>query len=248
MTAPDVVPVRVELDRDSPVPLYHQIATALVAQIESGEVVPGQRIANEIALAEQLRVSRPTARRALQELVDRGMLVRKRGVGTQVAPTRVRRTVELTSLADDLESAGRRPRTTVLDYHVGPGAPEVTDLLEIPPGAQVLTLRRLRWADDEPLAVMTNHLPLALAPSYDDVARAGLYRLLRAAGVDLHMARQQIGARTATAAESRLLQDRPRAALLTMQRTAYDRSGRVVEHGDHLYRASRYAFSATLFA
>ncbi|WNB87079.1 GntR family transcriptional regulator [Cellulomonas sp. ATA003] len=70
--------LHIELDRTSPVPLYHQMAKAIERSIESGELLPGERLENEIALADRLKVSRPTARRALQEVVDLGMLVRKR--------------------------------------------------------------------------------------------------------------------------------------------------------------------------
>ena len=238
----------IELDRSSPVPLYHQIAKAIEGKIEAGELAPGERLENEIALADRLKVSRPTARRALQQVVDLGMLVRKRGVGTQVAPVRVRRKVELSSLYDDLDTAGRQPRTTVLEYTVGPASAEVSEALEIPLEARVVTIRRLRYADDEPLALMTNHLPLALAPSYDELEAVGLYAALRARGVEIYMARQTIAARTATAAEARALAAKPHTALLTMERTAYDPAGHPIEHGAHLYLASRYSFSTTVFA
>lgn len=240
--------LRIDLDPSSPVPLYHQMAKAIEKNIESGALAPGERLENEIALAERLRVSRPTARRALQQLVDLGMLVRKRGVGTQVAPVRVRRKVDLTSLSDDLAGSGRTPTTTVLEYSAGPGSAEITEVLEIPLGSEVVTVRRLRYADGEPLALMTNHLALEIAPSYEELNEIGLYAALRERGIQIHMAHQQIGARTATAAEVRILEEKPKAALLTMERTAYDASGRTIEHGMHLYRASRYSFSTTLFA
>ena len=240
--------MRIDLDRASPVPLYYQMAKSIEKSIESGTLAPGQRLENEIALAGRLRVSRPTARRALQELVDLGMLVRKRGVGTQVAPVRVRRRMDLTSLFDDLVGSGRTPTTVVLEYGVGLGTPEVTELLEIKPDAEVVTLRRLRYADGEPLALMTNQLSLEIAPSYEELNKMGLYAALRGRGIEVHMAQQNIGARIATAAEARILQEKPKAALLTMERTAYDAAGRPIEHGTHVYRASQYSFSTTLFA
>ncbi len=236
------------LDRDSPVPLYYQMAKSIEKSIETGALVPGERLENEIALAERLRVSRPTARRALKELVDLGMLVRKRGVGTQVAPARVRRKMDLTSLFDDLVGSGRTPTTTVLEYSVGLGTPEITEVLEITPASEVVTIRRLRYADGEPLALMTNQLPLEIAPSYDELNKMGLYAALRGRGIEVHMAQQQIGARMATAAEARILKEKPKAALLTMERTAYDAAGHAIEHGVHVYRASQYSFSTTLFA
>ena len=246
--AEDPAVVRVELDRSSPVPLYHQLATAIEHAIETGSLLPGRRLENEIALAKRLRVSRPTARRALQELVDLGMLVRKRGVGTQVAPVRVRRKVDLSSLYDDLQRSGRHPTTSVLEYSVAPGTTEVTEALELPAEADVVTIRRIRLADGEPLALMTNHLSLEITPSYEELGESGLYHALRQRGVEIHMAHQQIGARIATAAEARVLEEKPKVALLTMERTAYDASGRAIEHGQHVYLASRYSFSTTLFA
>ena len=90
-------------------PLYFQVAEQLERAITDGVLVPGERIANEIALADELGLSRPTMRQAIQTLVDKGMLVRKRGVGTQVVQSQIRRTVELTSLNDDLVRARAEP-------------------------------------------------------------------------------------------------------------------------------------------
>ena len=248
MSSDQATMLHINLDRSSPVPLYYQMAKAIEKDIETGTLAPGQRLENEIALAGRLRVSRPTARRALQELVDLGMLVRKRGVGTQVAPARVHRRVDLTSLFDDLAGSGRTPATTVLEYSVGPGTPEISAVLEIPLGAEVVTVRRLRYADGEPLALMINHMALEIAPTHEELNDLGLYAALRGHGIEIHMAQQHIGARTATAAEARILKEKPKAALLTMERTAYDAAGRAIEHGVHVYRASRYNFSTTLFA
>ena len=97
MPMPDLL-----VNRSSPVPLYFQVAEQLEEAIHDGRLAPGDRIANEVALADQLGLSRPTLRQAIQTLVDKGLLVRKRGVGTQVIQPHVRRSVELTSLYDDL--------------------------------------------------------------------------------------------------------------------------------------------------
>ena len=91
-----------DLDRSSPVPLYHQLALALESAIHDGRLRPGDRLENELALTTRLGLARPTARQAIQELVRKGMLVRKRGVGTQVVGAPVRRDVRFSSLHDDL--------------------------------------------------------------------------------------------------------------------------------------------------
>src|SRR4051795_8884724 len=109
------VRVPVAIDRSSPVPLYHQLAEQLMASIADGRLQPGDPFENEMALAERLQLSRPTVRRAIQELVDQGLLVRRRGLGTTVANRKVHRKFELSSLFDDLQRAGRSPRTVVLE-------------------------------------------------------------------------------------------------------------------------------------
>jgi DNA-binding GntR family transcriptional regulator len=237
----------IAVDRTSPVPLYFQVAQELQRLIASGEIEAGTRLDNEIVLADQLGVSRPTMRRAIQYLVERGLLVRKRGVGTQVVRTSVQRPLELSSLYDDLVLAGRQPRTTVLAVGTGPAEGEVATALGIDPGSPIVHLQRLRLADDEPIALMTNYLPADLVDlTTADLETRGLYELLRMAGVHIRIANQSIGARNATAAEARLLGETRGAALLTMTRTAYDDVGRAVEYGTHVYRGSRYAFSLTL--
>lgn len=237
----------VPLDRTSPVPLYFQVAQHLEQLIVAGQLTPGTRLDNEIALAGRLGLSRPTMRRAIQYLVDRGLLVRRRGVGTTVVRSRVRRPVELSSLYDDLIKAGQQPRTEVLGLDVEPATDLIAHALSVPEASEVYHLRRLRYADDEPLAVLRNYLPTSrLRLDAGALAEHGLYQLLRRAGVQPKVATQTIGARAATAGEAGMLGERKGAPLLTMTRTAYDDAGTAVEYGNHVYRASVYSFEITL--
>ncbi|MEH3129557.1 MAG: GntR family transcriptional regulator [Mycolicibacterium neoaurum] len=240
------VPLAVELDRSSPVPLYYQLAQAIEAAIRSGELAPGDRFENELSLAGRLALSRPTTRRAIQELVDKGLLVRKRGVGTQVVQNPVHRRVELTSLFDDLAKSGQDPTTQLLEYRRGVVDDEIAAELNLSTDHEIVTVQRLRYANGEPLAIMTNHLPAEIAPDAGELEASGLYQALRGRGVHIRLARQRIGARPAQRTEARLLEEKVGAPLLTMSRTAFDDSGRAVEFGSHCYRASRYYFETTL--
>lgn len=240
--------LRIELDRTSPVPLYHQVAQAIQAAIDDGRLAPGELLENELSLATRLGISRPTARQALRELVDKRQLTRKRGVGTHVAPVTIHRPITLTSLHDDLSKIGKSPTTVVLEHEVVPASHEVAAALGVAEGTEVVRLRRLRLAAEEPLAIMTNFLSMAIAPTRDELEVDGLYECLRGRGVTPRIAHQRIGARAATAAEARMLHEPPRAALLIMERTSFDESGVAVEFGQHIYRASRYTFDTTLSA
>lgn len=235
------------VDRTSPVPLYFQLATQLEDAVANGTLTPGTLLGNEIDLATRLGLSRPTVRQAIQTLVDKGLLVRRRGIGTQVVHSTVRRPLELSSLYDDLDAAGQLPATRVLVHRVEPAAAPVAAALRVPEGSEVLYLERLRTAHGEPMAYLRNHLPAGLvAPDTERLETTGLYRMLRTAALTLHSARQTVGARAATAAEAALLDEREGAPLLTMERVTFDDTGRAVEYGSHLYRAARYTFEFQL--
>ncbi|MDO5671572.1 MAG: GntR family transcriptional regulator [Actinomycetaceae bacterium] len=238
----------VHLDRTSPIPLYHQIAEPIEKAILSGVLAPGTRLEDELTMAKRLRVSRPTARRALQILGDHGLLVRRRGVGTQVAPARVHRPAELPSLFEDIIAEGKTPKTQILSYTQTPASPEVAKRLEIDTGTSVTTIKRLRFADDTPLALMTNVIRTEWAPSAQRLEEVGFYTSLAAHGIVPTMARQTIGARLATTEDLGALGEDSDTALLTMQRTAFDEAGTVVEHGDHVFRAGQYSLNLTVFA
>ena len=246
LAAEALAPV-VPLDRTSPVPLYFQVASRLQQLIESGEMPVGGRLVNEVELAERLGVSRPTMRKAIAYLVERGMLVRKRGVGTQIVQPKVRRPVELSSLYDDLAKSGQAPSTIVNLLEVRAAPDHVAAALGAPDGIEVTWIERLRHAGGEPLALMHNAVPTTvLTLNRADLERQGLYELLRAAGHVPRMATQVVGARAANAAEARVLHESRGAPLLTMSRTAWDEKGEAVEYGAHVYRASRYSFELSL--
>ncbi len=235
------------VERSSPIPLYFQVSRHLEAAIESGALPPGSVFSNEIELAEDLGISRPTIRRAMESLVDKGLIVRRRGVGTRVVQPKVRRPLELTSLYDDLAKSGQSPTTSVLEVKVVPAQAGVAEHLQIPVESDVLMIVRVRSAQNLPIAVMTNYLPADLIELTEkDLEGAGLYALLRRNGVRLHSATQRLGARLATPAEAELLGEARGSALLTMQRDTLDDDGRAIEFATHLYAASRYSFEIHL--
>jgi GntR family transcriptional regulator len=235
------------IDRASPVPLYFQLAQHFETAIRTGALRAGARLENEVELAERLGLSRPTVRAAFLYLANKGMVARKRGAGTVVTSARIDRDVELTSLYDDLAAAGRAPMTQVIRNEVGHASELVAAALQLPERALVICLERIRLADGEPIALMHNYLPAGLLHLPGDMlAEHGLYELLRAVGIRLGSATQRMSAKNASAAEARTLNEARGAALLTMERIAYDENDRPVEFGQHLYRASRYAFTTHL--
>lgn len=236
-----------DVDRSGPVPLYYQLAKRLQDAIESGQLPAGTRIENEVDLADQLNISRPTIRRAIRELVDKGLLVRRRGVGTQVVHGRMKRNMDFTSLYDALSQSNRAPSTKVLLHEVIPASAEVIETLALPANAEVLHIVRLRSTEGTPFALLENFLPAQFGDiGSEQLERHGLYQLLRSRGVTMAVAHQTIGARRATAQEARLFGQKVGSPVLTMSRTFFDQSGRPFELGVHSYRPDLYSFEMTM--
>jgi DNA-binding GntR family transcriptional regulator len=239
---------RIQIDRSSPIPLYFQVSRRIEEAVDRGELVPGERLPNEIEFAESLAISRPTMRRALDDLVEKGMLTRKQGVGTRVANAQVRRRVALTSLFDDLAAAGRQPRTKVLRFDTHCVDRHAARALGAAADEPLVYCERLRLADGSPLAILRNWLPGRFRDlTSADLETNGLYQLLGERNARPTVAKQRITAQPAGAAEARLLETKRNASLISMQRTAFDAAGQAVEFADNLYRADLYAIEVTVY-
>lgn len=236
-----------DLERSGPIPLYFQVAQKIESAIMDGQLPAGSRLENEVALGDRLGLSRPTVRRAIQELVDKGLLVRRRGIGTQVVHGQVTRGVELTSLFEDLTRSGKKPSTKMLEIKEVKADTKMAEILAVAVGSPILYVKRLRLADNVPVSILENWLPADFVDlDHDAMIEHGLYQLLRSRGANIRVAKQRIGARKSTTLESELLEIDKNSAVLTMDRTAYDNSGRAVEFGHHCYRPDLYSFEVTL--
>lgn len=229
-----------------PVALYVQIKETIKASILDGQMRPGDQLPPETELVKQYGVSRMTVRQAILELVNEGLLYRRRGKGTFVAQPKITQGLcGLTSFTEDMETRGLRPSGRVLSLGKVPADKEVADLLGVQAAAPVVRLERLRLADGRPMALEVSHLPV---PRFEwllreDLSDRSLYRLLRdACGLDLARARQTIEVAVANPCEAAILKVHAGAPLLRMERVAFDRKGEAVEAVRSLYRADRYKF------
>ncbi|MCO4256384.1 GntR family transcriptional regulator [Pseudarthrobacter cellobiosi] len=237
----------VDVDRGGPVPLYFQVSSCIEQAILTGHLPAGARLENEMVLGRRLGLSRPTIRHAIQELVDKGLLVKSRGIGTQVVHGQLTRDVALSSLFEDLSRIGKRPSSSVLTHELVTAPPHVAAALDTETGAKVFHLRRVRLAGGVPFAILENYLPerfAALSPG--QLEQGSLYRMMRARGATMRVAKQNIGARTAEPDEERLLDMPPGAPVLTVNRRVYDSLGKAVDIGRHSYRPDLYSFDITL--
>ncbi|SKB83822.1 transcriptional regulator, GntR family [Arthrobacter sp. 49Tsu3.1M3] len=235
------------IDRASPVPLYHQVAQGIEAAIRTGGLPGGARLDNEVDLAARLNLSRPTLHKAIEQLVQCGLVVRKRGVGAQVLAAEPGNTRRVSSHYDEMRRLGNDPTSEVISFSHLKADSRIRESLNLPVNAHVYHFIRLRKVSGRPQALMENWVRDDITELDEaSLGSRGLYEILRNAGVDFRLANQRIGAMVANDYQANVLQAEAGAALVTMERTAIDGTGRRVETGCHAYLADTYAFSMTL--
>jgi GntR family transcriptional regulator len=234
------------LNSASPVPLYHQIVQEMKQRIERGELAPGMPLPSERELCDQYGVSRPTVRQATQELINEGLLERRRGVGTYVAQPKIQHQLgSVLGFSERMQREGRQPSARVLEHMICAAADvndEIRTQLGLALHTRVLRLVRLRLADDEPLLIETVHLPLDRFPGLDQVnfGTRSLYRTLRESfGVEITQLRETLEPVVLKPSDALLLDtEAGRPAMLT-RITTYDQTGQVLECTFSLARADR---------
>jgi DNA-binding GntR family transcriptional regulator len=239
------------VDPRSPIPLHYQLSSQLMTAIESGQLAPGDKLPTESDLASSLGISRPTVRHALNELVERGVLVRRRGAGTRVTEREVRRQVELTSLYEDLAASGHAPVTKVLAFEQRcTDVPKAArEALRVDADEAVVYCERLRLAGRKPIAILQNWLTNRYSTiTASELEDRGLYQLMDERGGRPAIARQRISARAATSDQAKLLRIEVGGPLVTMVRVSYAADGAVIEYADNVYRAEAYAFESTVYS
>lgn len=245
----EVVRYRRAVDVVAPVvsPKYYELRQWLRAQIDG--MPQGTPVAPERALSQRFNVSRTTVRQALHDLAVEGRIVRRQGRGTFVAPPKVTQPMQLSSYTQAMSSQGRRPGSQIVDTAVIDAEPEVADQLGLAAGSPVVRVERVRYADDEPMAVETVYLDHA---TFADIgaeltADASLYALLESRyGVVPARADETIETVLAPPAAARLLGTDAATPMLLLTRRTRDASGRPIEYVRSLYRGDRFRFSTQL--
>lgn len=239
------------LDTNTSKPLYEQIKEYILRQIQSGVYVQGQRIPSERSLSETLQVNRLTVKKAIDELVLAGHLSVQIGKGTYVNQRKFDLQLEtLTSFTEEMTRRGQRTSSKVISAGMQPVSTLDARVLCISPGEPVVSLVRLRLADDIPMAIERTQLVAAYCPGildHHDFSRDSLYdALMRDYGVQLTRAEQSIEARRATAEETRLLEIAPEDPILEMTRLTFSATGQRIEYAKSAYCGMRYKFQAVL--
>jgi GntR family transcriptional regulator len=232
------------LSRSSIGTLYHQILLELTERIGSGEIGVGDRLPSEADLVQDFRVSRTTARRALDELRRQGLVRREPGRGTFLASPRLRSNLAyLHSFSEEIESWGYTPGARLVSQEERTADEEVAARLELQVGERVLFVRRLRLADERPIFMCDSYLPVGRFPALRgaDYGAVSLSRLFEEkTGRKVERARQWIGAATVTPDVADLLEITPGIPVLEIRRVTFVSGNAPVEVVEAYFHPERY--------
>src|SRR5450830_438793 len=247
------VPPSKPADVAFPVPQRKQVAwqavQALLEMLERPEFGPTERIPAERDLAEHLGISRMTLRKALQTLIDRGVLERRGNRGTFVTAPGVERplnTVARKGIAEVVEQAGARSGSKLLYFEQTQASVRVAKLLKIREGDVLLTIRRLRTVDQKPFCIETSYIPAARVPELvagDLIEGASLYALLLARyQIEIDSDEGTLSIATMNDQEARLLEVEPGTPALVYRGVIFDTQGQPVEYLVSINHPQRVVF------
>ena len=229
-------------------PLYLQLKRWIEDAIHRGALKPGDALPSERDLALKADVSRVTVRKAVQHLVQDGILIQRHGSGTFVAPQsqRVEQSLShLTSFTEDMARRGMSVHSEWLDKGIYAPSPEETVALGLSSGDLVARLGRLRLSNEMPMAIERAALSARVLPDPQSV-EASLYTHLEKSGHRPVRAIQRIRAANLGDRDAKLLDVPPGSASLNIERISYLASGRVIEFTRSIYRGDTYDFVAEL--
>jgi len=238
------------LDSGTRVPLYHQIFLILRHRIYGGIIRRGDLVPGEQDLCAEFGVSRITAKRALNELADAGLVVRERGRGTHVVerPPAPAVTAAIEGWLENISLMGLSTEARVLDFGYVAANEEIAAALEVEPGAEVQRAERVRILDGEPMSFLVTYVPADIGRAFgrDDLNTHPLLHLLERAGVDVASARQTISATLADAYVAGALNVSAGTALIDVRRIVRDAADRPVEYIRVVYRPDLYRYEMSM--
>ncbi|HSL76068.1 MAG TPA: GntR family transcriptional regulator [Candidatus Limnocylindrales bacterium] len=222
-------------------PQYRQIEQALRERIAL--LPPGAKLPSDTDLCAEFGVSRMTARNAMERLAADGLVRREPGRGSFVtAPPAHRRANRLMTFSQEMRRAGRVPSSRLLARVVRPATASEATTLGMPPRQSIVYIRRLRLADDEPIALESTVLIGATAEAVmaADLTAGSLHEALGRGGFILYRGTGTISAAVATAEDAHLLDIQDGDPLLVERRVIADGHGRRIEATESRYVAGRY--------
>jgi len=239
------------IERESPLPIYQQIAGWLREQIQNGIWPENHRLKSEPELAEELGVNRGTLRKAINDLITEGLLVTIHGRGTFVTMPKLEQSLadRLVASSEDLAERGIAFETLVLEQRVVQADGRVAHLLALPVGSQIFLLRRVRYSAGKPFMAFTNYIPYAHVPGIEQLnfTQVSLFKTLETKYQrDLNWGKRNFEARVADDNIAAALQMAACDAVMYLSQVVYAANGVVEETSDVYFRGDYFRLTASV--
>lgn len=219
---------------------YQGIEELLLKEITAGKYKIGQLIPKEMDLAAKHNVSRPTVRHALQDLVNQGYLERKKHLGTIVKRNKIAQefTHVIESYNHEMQHNGLRGETKVLFFAKINAPKTVAKAMKLENGTEVYKLTRLRYADREPVVLVTTFLPAKILPDFDniDFNKQSLYQELAKCGLAIVHVKRKLEVKTADAESANLLDIDQNSPVFYFHTHGYSSGEQLLEYSIATYR------------
>ena len=237
------------INKNSPVPIYHQLEEYIKQQIENGLLMEETVIPSEREYAERFQISRMTVRQAINNLVAEGYLKRQKGRGTFVNKKKVEQELQgMTSFTEDMLSRGMSPSSTLLSFQIIPADKKTATDLGIEENNFVYKIKRIRLADNAPMALETAYIPVELVPGLtEENSNLSLYQYIEEhLSLSISEATQEIEASIVSSHDAEPLGINIGDPILLIERISYLQNEVPFELVKSTFRADRYRFVHTM--
>nr|WP_253957873.1 GntR family transcriptional regulator [Metabacillus halosaccharovorans] len=225
--------------------MYYQLEEQIKKTIETEELQPGDALPSERELSESYQISRMTVRQAITNLVNKGYLFREKGKGTFVSSQKFEQNLQgLTSFTEDMKARNLVPGSKLLHFEIYPADKDIRATLSLKDEELIYKIKRLRLANNEPIAVETSYLPVNLVPGLTpDILASSLYTYIEnELELTIGHASQTVEAAIVDAEDQQHLNIHKDVPVLLIQRETFLENGTPLELVRSSYRADRYKF------
>lgn len=237
------------IDKNSPIPIYHQLEEHIKQLIEQGDLKPGDMLPSEREYADKYKISRMTIRQAIINLVNERYLYRVKGKGTFIMEKKLEQSLQgLTSFSEDMKSRGMKASSKLISFEIIPATSKLADQLGIQEHGPVYEIKRIRLAEEVPMALERTYISANKVKGLtEDIVQRSLYQFIEE---NLHLkiakGRQIIEAAIANNDEVEHLEIPEHSPIMLIQRMTRLEDGTIIEVVKSSYRGDRYKFMIDL--
>ncbi|MFC4386245.1 GntR family transcriptional regulator [Gracilibacillus marinus] len=237
------------IDKNSPLPIYYQLEQEIREQIQNGILKQGELLPSERMYTEKYNISRMTVRQAINNLAQEGLLVRMKGKGTFIAEQKIQHTLKgITSFSEEMEQKGKIPSSKIISLESVQANSQLAAKLHIEENSEVYQLKRIRMADNVPIAFEIAYIPKYLVGELreNDFTTSFYQYVEKNLQLPITHGDQEIESALANEEDQKYLKVTEGAPILLIRRLTYVNDQQPIEYVRTAYHGEKYKYKLTL--